>query len=113
VHGDDPPRRADRLVEARARCRDQLVADEQVDDGAATSGLPALLLGRHEGLPQPGLRAMVPVNTRPTGSNAELSNKISSMFVELPVAEADPRRRYERVRAASERPRRAAGARCR
>jgi diacylglycerol O-acyltransferase / wax synthase len=70
---------------------------------AATSGLRALLLERHEELPEQGLRAMVPVNVRPTGTDAELGNKVSSMFVELPVAEADPRLRYERVRAASAR----------
>ncbi|HVP02079.1 MAG TPA: wax ester/triacylglycerol synthase family O-acyltransferase [Solirubrobacteraceae bacterium] len=70
---------------------------------AATGGLRALLLERDEELPQQGLRAMVPVNVRPTGGGVELGNRVSSMFVELPVAEADPRRRYERIRAASER----------
>ena len=70
---------------------------------AATGGLRALLLERGEPLPRQGLRAMVPVNIRGTASDGELGNKVSSMFVELPVAEADPRRSYERVRAASER----------
>jgi WS/DGAT/MGAT family acyltransferase len=70
---------------------------------AATSGLRALLIERGEELPERGLRAMVPVNTRATDSDAELGNKVTSMFVELPVAEADPRRRYQRVRAASDR----------
>jgi WS/DGAT/MGAT family acyltransferase len=70
---------------------------------AAASGLRTLLLERGEELPQRGLRAMVPVNIRQAGGDAELGNKVSSMFVELPVADADPRRRYERLRAASER----------
>jgi hypothetical protein len=46
---------------------------------------------------------MVPVNIRQTANEGELGNKVSSMFVELPVAEADPRRSYDRVRAAAER----------
>ncbi|MGZ4234227.1 MAG: WS/DGAT/MGAT family O-acyltransferase [Solirubrobacteraceae bacterium] len=70
---------------------------------AATGGLRALLLERGEQLPRQGLRAMVPVNLRQSGNDGELGNRVSSMFVELPVAEADPRRSYERVRAASER----------
>ena len=39
---------------------------------------------------------MVPVNIRREGKRGELGNKVSSLFVELPVAEADPLRRYER-----------------
>jgi WS/DGAT/MGAT family acyltransferase len=70
---------------------------------AATGGLRTLLLARGEDPPRQGLRAMVPVNIRTVGEDGELGNKVSSMFVELPVAEADPRRRYELVRAASER----------
>ena len=69
---------------------------------AATGGLRGLLLERGDDLPRQGLRAMVPVNIRQVGEDGELGNKVSSMFVELPVAEADPRRRYELVRAASE-----------
>ena len=69
---------------------------------AATRGLRSLLLARGEELPRQGLRAMVPVNIRQTKKDGELGNKVSSMFVELPVAEADPRRAYELVCAASE-----------
>ena len=67
---------------------------------ASTSALRDLLLGRGEVPPRHGLRAMVPVNIRGAGDHGELGNKVSSLFVELPVAEADPLRRYERVRAA-------------
>lgn len=66
---------------------------------AVTGGLRALLLDRGEVPPRQGLRAMVPVNIRREGDRGELGNKVSSLFVELPVAEADPLRRYELVRA--------------
>jgi len=70
---------------------------------AATGGLRRLLLGRGENLPRQGLRAMVPVNIRSEGDRGELGNKVSSLFVELPVAEADPLRRYQLVSAAAAR----------
>ena len=70
---------------------------------AATGALRKLLLERGEDPPRQGLRAMVPVNIRLEGDRSELGNKVSSLFVELPVAEADPLRRYELVRATAER----------
>ncbi len=69
---------------------------------AATAGLRELLLARGEDLPDRGLRAMVPVNIRGHGDDGELGNKVSSLFVDLPVAEAEPLRRYDLVRAAVE-----------
>ena len=69
---------------------------------AATGALRELLLERGEDPPRQGLRAMVPVNIRREGDRGELGNKVSSLFVELPVAEADPLRRYELVRATAE-----------
>ena len=66
---------------------------------AATGALRELLLQRDEDLPSRGLRAMVPVNIRREGEHGELGNKIASLFVDLPVAESDPLRRYELVRA--------------
>jgi diacylglycerol O-acyltransferase / wax synthase len=69
---------------------------------AATGALRALLLARGEDPPHQGLRAMVPVNIRREGDHGELGNKVSSLFVELPVAEPDPLRRYALVRAAAE-----------
>lgn len=53
-----------------------------------------LLLSRSEEPPAQGLRAMVPVNVRAAGEHLALGNKISSLFVALPVAEDDPGRRY-------------------
>jgi WS/DGAT/MGAT family acyltransferase len=69
---------------------------------AATGAMRALLLERGEEPPRQGLRAMVPVSIRREGDHAELGNKVSSLFVDLPVAEADALRRYELVRAAVE-----------
>lgn len=62
---------------------------------AVTAGLRALLLARGDELPEAGIRAMVPMNVRgDSGGRAELGNRVSSMFVELPVTEADPSARY-------------------
>jgi WS/DGAT/MGAT family acyltransferase len=60
----------------------------------AAGGLRRLLLERGEEPPAQGLRAMVPVNVRAAASQLELGNKITSLFVHLPVAEPDPLRRY-------------------
>jgi diacylglycerol O-acyltransferase len=68
---------------------------------AAAGGLRGLLLARHEALPAHGLRAMVPVNLRSGDESGELGNKVSSLFIDLPVAEADPLQRYELVVAAT------------
>jgi WS/DGAT/MGAT family acyltransferase len=65
---------------------------------AVTGGLRALLLERGEQPPAQGLRAMVPMNVRATEEHAQLGNKISSLFVELPVAEENPIARFERIR---------------
>ena len=59
-----------------------------------TSGLRALLESRDEALPVGGLRAMVPMNVRVASEHLALGNRFSSLFVELPIAEADPVRRY-------------------
>ena len=70
--------------------------------GAVTGGLRQLLLARGEDLPARGLRAMVPVNIRGATDQGELGNKVSSLFVDLPVADADPLRRYRRIVTATE-----------
>jgi WS/DGAT/MGAT family acyltransferase len=61
-----------------------------------TSGLRRLLLERGEEIPERGLRAMVPVNVRTAGDRIAAGNLITSLFVKLPVAEADPIRCYAR-----------------
>ena len=59
------------------------------------AGLRALLLARGEEPPR-GLRAMVPINVRP-GGDSGLGNHVSSLFVELPVHEANGIARYEHI----------------
>lgn len=61
----------------------------------AAGGLRALLLARGEELPARGLRAMVPVNIRVASEHLALGNKITSLFVHLPVAEPDPLQRFK------------------
>jgi diacylglycerol O-acyltransferase / wax synthase len=64
---------------------------------ACTTGLRALLLARGEQLPARGLRAMVPMNLRVASEHLALGNKVSSLFVELPVAEPMGILRFERI----------------
>jgi hypothetical protein len=45
---------------------------------------------------------MVPMNLRVASEHLALGNRVSSLFVELPVAEADPMRRYRETVARSE-----------
>jgi diacylglycerol O-acyltransferase / wax synthase len=60
-------------------------------------GLRHLLLSRGEELPEGDLRAQVPVNIRSEDQEHALGNELTSLFVELPVTEADPIARYRRV----------------
>jgi WS/DGAT/MGAT family acyltransferase len=59
--------------------------------------LRSLLLYRDEVPPRRGMRAMVPMNIRDAAEQLGLGNRVTSLFAHLPVAEADPLRRYERV----------------
>ena len=61
---------------------------------AVTNGLRELLGQRGEALPPGGLRAMVPVNLRTAAERFGLGNRVSSLFMSLPVAEPDPEVRY-------------------
>lgn len=60
-------------------------------------GLRHLLLSRGDALPETDLRAQVPVNIRSEDHEHSLGNELTSLFVELPVTEADPIARYRRV----------------
>ncbi len=64
-----------------------------------TAGLRHLLVERGEAPPSAGLRAMVPVDVREAAEHLELGNRITSLFVHLPVAVGEPRARYRQVRA--------------
>jgi WS/DGAT/MGAT family acyltransferase len=65
-------------------------------------GLRRLLLERDEPLPPQGLRAMVPMNVRTAGEQLALGNRITSLFVHLPVGDHDPLARYEHQRTEAE-----------
>jgi NADPH-dependent 2,4-dienoyl-CoA reductase/sulfur reductase-like enzyme len=69
---------------------------------AVTGGLRRLLEARGEEPPAQGLRAMVPMNVRETSEKLGLGNKISSLFVHLPVAAETTADRYRRVMAETE-----------
>jgi diacylglycerol O-acyltransferase / wax synthase len=58
------------------------------------SGLRALLESRGEPLPPQGLRAMVPMNVRAASEHLALGNRVSSLFMELPVVATDQGQRY-------------------
>ena len=60
----------------------------------ACGALRRLLLERGEEPPGGGMRAMVPVSVRAAAGHLKLGNKVTSLFVHLPVAEPDPLRRY-------------------
>jgi WS/DGAT/MGAT family acyltransferase len=70
---------------------------------ACTTGLRHLLLSRGEQPSRRGLRAMVPMNVRQDSERLTLGNRISSLFVDLPVATEDPVQRHRRIAVATER----------
>ena len=96
----------ERLLGRARRPLDDLRAVKSVHGGtvndvllaAAAGGLRRLMLERGED-PVP-LKAMVPVSVRADGAAAELGNRISFVFVELPSDEGDAEARLARVRAA-------------
>ncbi len=64
---------------------------------ACTAGLRELMLSRGERPPAAGVRAMVPMNIRSAGEKLDLGNRVSSLFVDLPVAAADHDERFATV----------------
>jgi diacylglycerol O-acyltransferase / wax synthase len=68
---------------------------------SSASALRALLLSRGETLPARGLRAMVPMNLRIARDQLALGNRISSLFIDLPLCGASPMQRYRETLAAS------------
>ena len=65
---------------------------------AVAAGLRDLLISRGEEPPRRGLRAMVPVNLRTASERLTLGNRVSTLYVALPVAEEDPLAMFELVR---------------
>lgn len=70
---------------------------------ACAAGLRRLLLERGEEPPACGLRAMVPMNIREASEHLALGNRISSLFVDLPVAEPVAHARHQQIVAATSR----------
>jgi len=69
---------------------------------ATAAGVRGLLESRGEEPPATGLRAMVPINVRAASEQYALGNRVSSLYVALPLAEADLVRRYHETVANSE-----------
>jgi len=65
---------------------------------AVSGGLRRVLDERGERPPRRGLRCMVPVNVRAAAERLAAGNRVSSLFVDLPVAEDDPLARHAEVR---------------
>ena len=66
---------------------------------AAAGGLRRLFAARGEDVEH--VRAMVPVNLRIASESLSLGNRVSSLFVDLAVAEPDPLLRYRKISAAA------------
>jgi diacylglycerol O-acyltransferase len=87
--------------------------DGSVNDAVlavCTAGLRSLLVARRDALPARGLRAMVPVNVRDQTGQLAVGNRVSALFVELPVAEEDPAERLRAIIANTRRLKRSGGA---
>ncbi len=69
---------------------------------ATASGLRRFFEHRGEGSSVESIRAMVPVSVRQASESLALGNRVSSLFVELPVAEPDPLLHYRKTVAATE-----------
>jgi WS/DGAT/MGAT family acyltransferase len=64
---------------------------------AVTAGLRRLLEARGEQPPEMGMRAMVPMNVREASEKLALGNRVSSLFVHLPVGAETTEQRYRLV----------------
>src|SRR6185295_5747568 len=61
-----------------------------------TGALRARLLARGDDVPM-SLRALCPVSVRDESEHLHLGNRVSAMFVELPVGDADPAARLDAI----------------
>jgi diacylglycerol O-acyltransferase / wax synthase len=69
---------------------------------ATAGGLRRLFEHRGEGSEVESVRAMVPVSVRQAGERLALGNRVSSLFVDLLVAEPDPLLHFRKIVAATE-----------
>jgi diacylglycerol O-acyltransferase len=91
------------LAELKAIGRELGGSVNDVALAVCTAGLRKLLLAREERLPRHGLRAMVPVNIRRDSEELSLGNRISALFVDLPVNDPHPGSRLRRITAETRR----------
>lgn len=63
----------------------------------ATGALRGFLGAHGVAVDELGLRAMVPVSTRSASETGSLGNRVSNLIVPLPIHEADPWKRLERI----------------
>jgi WS/DGAT/MGAT family acyltransferase len=91
------------LAELKACGRELGGSFNDVMLSACAGGLRRLLIERGEPLPAQGVRAMVPVNIRVDAERLELGNRISSLFVDLPVAEPIAAVRFAQIAGRMER----------
>ena len=64
---------------------------------ACTAGVRELMLSRGERPPPAGVRAMVPMNIRGADEALSLGNRVSSLFVDLPVAAETRGERFDTI----------------
>ncbi len=83
-------------VKAVKNCHGGTVNDVVL--AAIAGGFRALLLSRGQDVDGRTVRTMVPVSTRHTDEQGSLGNRVSAVFADLPVGQADP---LERLRAVS------------
>jgi diacylglycerol O-acyltransferase len=69
---------------------------------ATGGGLRRFFERRGERIDADPLRAMVPVSVRQASEQLALGNRVSSLFVDLPIADPDPLLRYRKTAAATE-----------
>ena len=91
------------LTEVKAIGRDLGGSVNDVILAACTTGLRHLLATRGEHLPLQGLRAMVPMNLRDASGDLALGNRVTSLFVDLPVAEPVAHARLRAIHAETQR----------
>jgi WS/DGAT/MGAT family acyltransferase len=77
---------------------------------AVTRGYRDLVEGRGELVPGMVVRSLVPVSTRQEAGRGQVNNQVTSVVVDLPVAEDDPARRLTLIREQMDRNKRGMGA---
>lgn len=77
---------------------------------AVTRGFRDLVQGRGELVPDLVVRSLVPVSTRQASGRGQVNNQVTSVVVDLPVAEDDPVRRLQLIREQMDRNKRGMGA---